>query len=450
MGGLGVGIYEAAALLKSPGSDLVRHVVLFSISFAFYLGIVLLVLSTGRRQRGRLSRWILAVALGWAVLLRVALLGTTPSLSDDVFRYVWDGRVAAAGIDPYRYPPASPELASLRDSLWNGINAKSMVTPYPPLAEGLFALVYRLSPNSLRAMQVMAVVFDLGVMALLLAMLARLRQDLFRVLIYAWNPLVIVQFAHSGHFDAEMILPLLGALYFLARGNRAGSGIMLGISTLAKVVPAITAPVFLPMWGVPGVIAAGATLGLGLLPLTVGPALTGLLTEATYARFNDSANYVLMRLFGLVSADPGAAARLACDATLFIASILMAAVLWRRRTGLRSLLRSVYYLVGLFILLNAVVEPWYLTWMVPFLCFVLPSIDGRRSWLSPSWGWLLLSGSIVLTDITYLSTIGNSAWVWIRVVEYGPVYGLIALWIWRNMVRRHKWSHEEWPSPARS
>lgn len=425
-----------AAIVEPPGADLSRHVLLFAVSFAFYLGAVYVVLSAGTGPRTRNSRRVLALALAWAVLMRVALLATTPSLSDDLFRYVWDGRVAAAGIDPYRYPPAAPELAPLRDSYWNGINAKSMPTPYPPLAEGLFAVVYRLAPDSLTAMQAMAVVFDLGVIVLLLLMLARLRQDTFRVLIYAWNPLLLVQFAHSGHFDAAMVLPLLGGIYLLALGNRVGSGILLGVSTLVKLVPAIVAPLFVPFWGAAGVVAAGATLGLGALPLVGSPALRGVLSEASDARFNDSAGYLLSKLFGVVAVDPDTAARLASNSALVVASLLLAAVLWKRQGGWESLLRGIYYLLGLFILLNAVVEPWYLTWVVPFLCFTLPPLSSWKSWLSPSWGWLLLSGSVVLTDLTYLPDIGSGAWVWIGAIEYGPLYGLMALWIWRKRAQR--------------
>lgn len=434
VGGLGIGTYVVAALVQSPGSDLVRHVQVFALSFLFYLGVVWLVLSTWEERKGWGRRKLLGVALAWAVLLRLALLATVPSLSDDVFRYVWDGKVAAAGIDPYRYPPAAMELMPLRDSLWNGINAKTTVTPYPPLAEGLFSLVYRLAPNSLTAMQAMAVFFDLGVIVLLLLILTKLRMDAFRVLIYAWNPLVIVQFAHSGHFDAVMIVPLLGAIYLLAFGKRTGSGILLGISTLVKVVPAVFAPIFLPLWGVAGALAAATTVMFGFIAVASGGATAGLFSEATSARFNDSASYLLTHLFRIVTADPGAAARLTSDSILALVSLVLAAVFWKRRAGWEDLIRGVYYLTGLFLVLNAVVEPWYLTWMVPLLGFTLPSVSvkGDRNWPSVSWGWLLFSGSSILTDLSYAPGIGQSAWIWIRVVEYGPLYGLMAVWTWRR------------------
>ncbi len=122
------------------------------------------------RRGGAGPVWWWAVAAGWAVLLgglaarrrgperagvvvvlvagalfRVVLVPTPPVLSDDLYRYLWDGRVQAAGISPYRYAPAAPELAPLRDDLvWPGINRKPVRTIYPPLAQAVFAVTWRL------------------------------------------------------------------------------------------------------------------------------------------------------------------------------------------------------------------------------------------------------------------------------------------------------------------
>lgn len=427
--GGGIGSYTIAALALAPGADLVRHAGWFLVSFAFYLLAVLLVLRDERRGR----RFDLVLLLGVALLLRGLLLATTPSLSDDVFRYVWDGKVLNAGLNPYLHPPSAPELASLRDPLWEGINHKSMSTPYPPLAEGLFALAYRLAPDSLMAMQAMAVAFDLGVALLLIPLLVRYGLDPRRVLIYAWNPLVLLQFAHSAHYDAAMILPLLGAIYLLALGRRAASGGLFGVSVLVKLVPAMAAPLFLPFWGLGGVLAMGVGVAAGLLPwLGVGVATGGVLLEASEARFNDSLSYLLVKLLERVVSNPEVVARALAGGALVVSSLAVALLLWRSAAGWRRLLVSIYWLFGLFLLLNAVVEPWYLTWIVPFLCFTLRTTPRGLPRLDPGLGWLLLSGSVVLTDLTYLPQGGSSLWVWVRAVEYLPLYALLALSVWRQ------------------
>ncbi|MHB0868251.1 MAG: hypothetical protein ACYC66_17450 [Chloroflexota bacterium] len=432
--GVGIGSYVVAALLLAPGADLPRHMAWFMISFAFYLLAVWVVLACERQTpESRAVAGDLALILGVALLLRAGLLATTPSLSDDVFRYVWDGKVVNAGLDPYRYPPAAPELESLRGAQWEGINHKSMATPYPPAAEALFAAAYRLAPDSLRAMQAMAVAFDLGVVLLLIPMLARFGLDRRRILVYAWNPLVLLQFSHSAHYDAAMMLPLLGALYMVAVGRKVLSGALLGVSVLIKLVPAVAAPLFLPLWGLGGLLAMGAVTAIGLLPwVAMGTAAGGVLTEAADARFNDSLGYLLVKLLERGSSNPEAAARTIAAGVLLSASFLLLGLLWKRGAEWKGLLLHSYWLLGLFVLLNAVVEPWYLTWIVPFLCFALAS--GRRGLprLQPAWGWLLLSGLVVLTDLTYLPRVGVSLWVWVRAVEYLPLYGLLALWAWRQ------------------
>lgn len=444
LAGAGVGSYCVAAIAIAPGADLSRHVAWYLVAFAFYLVAVGLVLRQsgpgGFSREARVAsartsignKWDLVIVLGFALLFRAALLVTNPSLSDDVFRYVWDGKLINAGLDPHLHPPSAQELAHLRGTLWEGINHKSMVTPYPPLAEALFASVYRVAPESLKAMQVAAVLLDLGVLTLLLFMLVKAGLDVRRVLVYAWNPLVLVQFAHSAHYDAAMTLPLLAAIYLLSMGKRWVSGLLLGVSVLVKIVPAAVAPLFIPLWGFPGLAAAGVVVGMGIYPwLSGGVGLSGLLSEASDARFNDSLGYLLYKLLGLVVADPDEASRGVAAAALFASAVSAAFLIWRHRAGWKGLLQAVYWILGLFLLLNAVVEPWYLTWMVPFLCFFLAS--GSNGWphLGLASGWLLMSGSVVLTDLTYLPQYGSSLWIWVRVAEYGPLYALISLSAYR-------------------
>ncbi len=432
--GVGVGSYAAGALIFPPGSDLVRHSLEFLGSFAFYLAAVVLLLRAEARNRGRSSVAAdLALILGVAVLLRALLLATSPSLSDDVFRYVWDGKVRNAGIDPYQYPPSAPELAYLRDSLWEGINAKSMPTPYPPLAEALFALAYRLAPDSLKAMQGMAVAFDLGIVLLLIPMLSRFGLDPRRVLIYAWNPLILLQFAHSAHYDAAMVLPLLAALYLLALGKRGLSAGLMGVSVLVKLVPVVAAPLFLPLWGVGGTLTMGVVVVTGLVPwLMASMESGGLLSEASDARFNDSLGYLLSRLMQRVTSDPDAVARAVAAGLLVFSSLLLLVWIWRRGADWKRLLLSTYWMLGLFVMVNAVVEPWYLTWIVPFLCFALGLGPNGLPSPGPALGWLLLSGLVVLTDLTYLPGVGNSLWPWVRAAEYLPLYSLLIFWGWRR------------------
>src|SRR3954464_9898022 len=132
----------------------------------------------------------LVIVLGFALAMRLALVGIEPLMSTDIYRYVWDGRVQAAGINPYLYVPADPALTALRDAaIYPFINrADYAVTGYPPLAEMFFLLVTRVS-ESLIAMRLAMVACEAAIVAVLIALLRRLGCPDAAVVAYAWHPL---------------------------------------------------------------------------------------------------------------------------------------------------------------------------------------------------------------------------------------------------------------------
>ena len=93
-----------------------------------------------RLEDGADRRDAVIVVLAGALLMRLALLFVEPYLSTDIYRYIWDGRVQAAGINPYRFVPSAPEIAHLRDpAIFPNINrADYAVTIYPPAAQAIF------------------------------------------------------------------------------------------------------------------------------------------------------------------------------------------------------------------------------------------------------------------------------------------------------------------------
>ena len=186
------------------------------------------------------------IVVGVAIALRVLLLTAPPILSSDIYRYVWDGRVQAAGINPYRYVPADPALASLRDPVvYPRINRAGYArTIYPPLAEVVFAVTGRVSDNVTGMRLVMLGFEAVGIICLLrLLPLAGLPGE--RILIYAWNPLALWSFANDGHVDA-IAVGLLGlALLLRARHKDGWAGAALAGAVLAKFFPLVVAPAFL-------------------------------------------------------------------------------------------------------------------------------------------------------------------------------------------------------------
>ena len=136
------------------------------------------------------ERVALVIILAGAVLMRLALLFVEPYLSTDIYRYVWDGRVQAAGVNPYRYMPSAPELAQLRDTaIFPNINrADYAVTIYPPTAQAIFLAITRFG-ESVVAMKLGLLAFEAGTVAAIVALLRRQGAPATRVAIYAWHPL---------------------------------------------------------------------------------------------------------------------------------------------------------------------------------------------------------------------------------------------------------------------
>jgi hypothetical protein len=271
----------AGLALHIPGSDSVgsdtrtaAFVTLLAVAAVIYLLAVRHVLRQPASPRA------LMIVLAIAIAMRIPALLGPPFLSSDMYRYVWDGRVQAAGINPYRYLPADPALQSLRDdTVYPLINRKATApTIYPPAAQIVFQAVARLS-DSVLAMKLAMVAFEaLACFAMLrLLTLAHLPPE--RVLIYAWNPLAVWTFAGNGHVDAIAIGLLAVALLLRVVKRDAWLGLVFGAAVLVKFLPAAVAPALWRReapWRMP-LIAAATIAGLYLLYSSVGWQVLGFL-----------------------------------------------------------------------------------------------------------------------------------------------------------------------------
>ena len=229
---------------SNPGAGRTLGVVLIEA-----VGGVLYLLAAALVLRRRRSRHALAIVLGAALAMRLLLLPLAPPLSSDLYRYVWDGRVQAGGINPYRYRPADPALASLRDpKVFSHINrARTARTIYPPAAEMFFRLAAALAPG-VRGMKLLMAGCDLATIAVLIGLLRQAGRPAAQVLVYAWAPMPVWEFAGNGHIDALAALLVTLALWAGARAWRGGTGSLLAVAMLVKFLPAAIAPAFWRRW----------------------------------------------------------------------------------------------------------------------------------------------------------------------------------------------------------
>ncbi len=326
--------------------------------------------------RSRDSRSILVLGLIFAALFRLSIIFSPPYLSDDIYRYVWDGRVQSAGLNPYRYIPADQSLAHLRDEkIYPNINRRDYAhTIYPPVAEGAFLLMTRVSESVTWMKAVMVGLESIAVWALvqLLVSFGFARQ---RVLIYAWHPLAVWEFAGSGHVDALAIAFIALALLVRRKRGETLTGFLLACATGVKLFPAVLFPAFYTRrsWKMP--LAFVATILITYLPyLSVGP-LGALGFLPGYARERGMISgeqffllTVARQLFG---------AHLPSSAYLIFAAVVLGILsVWlmqdQRSDDLRYL-RNGLVIASVFMVLLAPHFPWYFSWLILFLCFT-PSI----------------------------------------------------------------------------
>jgi hypothetical protein len=297
--------------------------------------------------------WIVAVGL------RLLLLGMEPG--DDIFRYVWEGRVLANGVNPYAQPPNAPALAPLRDALWAKVGHPHCTAIYPPLAEIAFAVLAALGAG-VTALKAVFLLADLGVCALL----AR-RFGTARSLVYAWNPLALYCFAGGGHYDSLFILALVGAwMAWDARPRRAAPAIAL--AGVAVALKWMALPVLAWMggrvWEAAGARRATALLVPGALPFALGWAAisawtgewTTQLAPLEFARHARSAEFLPALLDALTGVE------LVNDVFTLPLLAAWALVWWRCRVFAHA---AEWCLFAAFVL-SPMLHVWYFTWLLPF------------------------------------------------------------------------------------
>ncbi len=341
-----------------------------------------------------------AVILLAALAFRLTLFALPPSLSPDLYRYQWDGQLQLAGQNPYLVAPEASQ--HLPGAGWTA--------GYGPLAELLFYLAARLDGPT--AFKLLSLLFDLGSLLVLLALLRAQKLPSERVLLYAWCPLVVVEFAGSGHNDSLVVFALLLANLAIIRGWQAMSIASLAAATLVKWFPALALPVFLRRAGWWRLAWFVAVCALGALPYSAAGwhFFSALLLYAQKVRNNAS----LFALFSAASGSDGVASG--------IAGVILAGLALRLAWMRAEPLRACYLLMAALLLLSPSVHPWYLTWLVPFLCFF------------PNPAFLLWTVTVflsyhVLIDYNVLGLWHyNARLVWL---EYLPVYVLL-LWGWMS------------------
>lgn len=337
-------------------------------------------------RRGPLPRRVLSLVLAVAIGMRLIALAGPPFLSTDLFRYIWDGRVQSVGINPYLMVPTDPTLRSLRDGvIFPQINRGDYArTIYPPAAELLFRLITSVSETPL-AMKLTMLGFDLLAIGVMLRLLALARLERGRVLIYAWNPLTVWEFAGNGHVDAVVVGCVALAMLAYCAGRQMLVGTAMTVAILVKFLPAALLPAFWRprqgrAWRLPLTVLA-LTLLFYSLYIGAGSRVLGFLSGYASEEHLDSGSGIYwLDLIGRFVPLPAQAGRIwLAAAALGLAGLGLAMLLRDRAPSLRRhpvpLARDLC-VMGTAVL--ATVTPhysWYFVWLaLPACLAAYPSV----------------------------------------------------------------------------
>jgi alpha-1,6-mannosyltransferase len=324
-----------------------------------------------RAQDGADTGRALATIIAVGVAMRLLLLPGWP-VSTDLYRYIWDGRVQGAGINPYLYLPVDAALAGLRDGeIYPYINrADYAPTIYPPASQIVFFLITRISETAL-AMKAAMIAFEGLAVWTILQLLAARGLPRSRILLYAWHPLPLWEFARSGHVDIVAIAFLLLALLAVERRSPLLAGVALGAGALVKYFPVVAGPALYKRWDWRLPAAFIATVVVLYLPyLGAGPKVLGFLGRYLSEEGIDKGSgiFIWQLLGAALPLQAQAFAFYFPAAALAMAGLALFVILRDQRPG--ADLAGAMLLAVAFTILVSPHYAWYFAWLVPFLCFL--------------------------------------------------------------------------------
>jgi hypothetical protein len=390
--------------------------------FAIIAGLFLLLLFAGMivRTAGQnkpdLNISLIIITVG-AVLFRGALLGQSPWLSNDIYRYLWDARLVDQGINPYSFPPAADELAELRDStIYPRMDHKNVYSPYPPLLHILFWTGLKAGQifglQHFAGFKLIFVLVDLCLVIFLFRLLAQANIDPRWAILYAWHPLPIIEIAGSGHTDGVGALTLVFAIAFLLQRRYFLATIFLALGFLVKFITVFLLPfLFVAAWKDLSLKKAGLIVVIFVFVVAGSYApfsaageklFSGLMVYTEKWRFNDGffslifsgvhpllsdqiVTYLMIPPDWEISEVTLTTRRI--DLALIISKIvvgLIFALIYIRvllqilRPKAASAIKAswpaiVIAIFAAFFLLSPTLQPWYLLWILPLLCMTQTS-----------------------------------------------------------------------------
>lgn len=380
-----------------------------------------------------LTGWLVA-----AVAFRLICLGAFPNLSDDLYRFLWDGQLWIHGESPFIRLPEYHAMAGFPvegagADLYAPMNSKSYFTIYPPICQFIFAAAAWIFPSSIFGgtfvMKLFLVAAELGNIWIILKILRWFGRSEREVLWYALNPLIIFEFSGNAHFEAIMIFFLLGALYLLMTGKWKLSAGVLALSICTKLLPLMFLPFLIKRLGWGRAIAYGAIVGFTCILLFVPFLSFDMLLNIKdsfslyFERFEFNASvFYLIRSAGMAIWNFDVIRFAGWSLSLIVLSSILIIALLEKDTSWNQLPVKMLVALTVYFGLATIVHPWYVATLVALSTFT-------------KWRYAMVwSATVTLSYYTYRDTTYTESY-WLIGIEYGAVFTWLMVEIWRNRLK---------------
>lgn len=356
------------------------------------------------------------IIICFGILFRITLLPTAYTTSDDIHRYLWEGKALVNGYNPFTTPPEDSTLIHLRDDNYEKVTFKNMPAIYPPFSQAVFAINYLVAGNSVYFLKIIYLFFEIITLIFLLKLLLLKAKNPKYILLYAWLPLPIMEYFINAHLDPIGITFIVLFLYYFEKSRFNISSMMLALAFLSKILAILVLPLIIKKTGYKkafvfyGVFLL--TCVIFYLPFISGnpDVLKGLFRYLQHWEFNGSVYNLLKLIFVR-----GDIAHLFC-AGLLSASVLVVSFKYK------EFMSAAFTVFLLIIIFSTTVYPWYLGWIAALNVF------------SPFYSILSLFFTINLSNFTPLAPKWKEyPLVWI--IEYLPFYSLLIYDLWRRKVK---------------
>ena len=324
------------------------------------------------------------ILLFFGIAFRLLLLFSVPNLSDDVYRFIWDGRLAANCINPFSNLPSEiiqmPPVTGITKELFSQLNSQGHYTIYPPLLQGIFWLTAKLFPvnvfGSIVFLKSIIMLFELATFSLLIQLLKKLALPKHFSLLYILNPLVITELTGNVHFDGVMIFFVLLAFLLIIKSNWQISAISIGLGIASKLLPVLFIPLLINKLGwkkglLYSMITAATTIILFAFVFDIATAQHLLNSVDLFIQkfeFNASVYYVV-RYIGTLIKGYNIIAIAGPFLILLSALIIFIISLRNKNIGWQSFFTKALFIITAWFLFSTTVHPWYICLPVALAVF---------------------------------------------------------------------------------